>query len=395
MTTLLTKLFIQNPNNVKDVRVRSAYGTMVSVVCIVLNLLVATGKIVVGALFGAISITADGMNNLSDAGSSLVSLVSFRMAAKPADREHPFGHARIEYVASLLVAVIIILVGWTLFSDSFGTLLPILRGEVTAEVARVEWLSCTVLGISIAIKLWMFFFNRKIGKKIDSSVMRATATDCLSDAGATLGVLVAQIVASYLNLVWLDSVVGIAISVLIVIAGVRVLGETKNSILGEAPDEQVVADIKALVGSHPEALGIHDMMVHSYGPGHHIASLHVEVDGEANVYHMHDVIDNIERRLFDELGIIATIHMDPVVTNDERVNALREMIAAILKGIDERLSMHDFRVVAGPSHTNLIFDVEEPFECKLTEAEIKSAVANALRVRTDATYFAVLNVDRQ
>ena len=395
MTTLLTKLFIQNPNNVKDVRVRSAYGTMVSVVCIVLNLLVATGKIVVGALFGAISITADGMNNLSDAGSSLVSLVSFRMAAKPADREHPFGHARIEYVASLLVAVIIILVGWTLFSDSFGTLLPILRGEVTAEVARVEWLSCTVLGISIAIKLWMFFFNRKIGKKIDSSVMRATATDCLSDAGATLGVLVAQIIASYLNLVWLDSVVGIALSVLIVIAGVRVLGETKNSILGEAPDEQVVADIKALVGSHPEALGIHDMMVHSYGPGHHIASLHVEVDGEANVYHMHDVIDNIERRLFDELGIIATIHMDPIVTNDERVNALREMIAAILKGIDERLSMHDFRVVAGPSHTNLIFDVEEPFECKLTEAEIKSAVANALRVRTDATYFAVLNVDRQ
>ena len=395
MTTLLTKLFIQNPNNVKDVRVRSAYGTMVSVVCIVLNLLVATGKIVVGALFGAISITADGMNNLSDAGSSLVSLVSFRMAAKPADREHPFGHARIEYVASLLVAVIIILVGWTLFSDSFGTLLPILRGEVTAEVARVEWLSCTVLGISIAIKLWMFFFNRKIGKKIDSSVMRATATDCLSDAGATLGVLVAQIIASYLHLVWLDSVVGIALSVLIVIAGVRVLGETKNSILGEAPDEQVVADIKALVGSHPEALGIHDMMVHSYGPGHHIASLHVEVDGEANVYHMHDVIDNIERRLFDELGIIATIHMDPIVTNDERVNALREMIAAILKGIDERLSMHDFRVVAGPSHTNLIFDVEEPFECKLTEAEIKSAVANALRVRTDATYFAVLNVDRQ
>ena len=395
MTTLLTKLFIQNPNNVKDVRVRSAYGTMVSVVCIVLNLLVATGKIVVGALFGAISITADGMNNLSDAGSSLVSLVSFRMAAKPADREHPFGHARIEYVASLLVAVIIILVGWTLFSDSFGTLLPILRGEGTAEVARVEWLSCTVLGISIAIKLWMFFFNRKIGKKIDSAVMRATATDCLSDAGATLGVLVAQIVASYLNLVWLDSVVGIAISVLIVIAGVRVLGETKNSILGEAPDEQVVADIKALVGSHPEALGIHDMMVHSYGPGHHIASLHVEVDGEADVYHMHDVIDNIEKRLFDELGIIATIHMDPVVTNDERVNALREMTAAILKGIDDRLSMHDFRVVAGPSHTNLIFDIEAPFECKLTDAEIKTAVANALRARTDAVYFAVLTVDRQ
>ena len=395
MTTLLTKLFIKNPDAVGDVRVRSAYGTMVSIVCIVLNLMVAAGKITVGSLLGAISITADGMNNLSDAGSSLVSLVSFRMAAKPADREHPFGHARIEYVASLLVAVIIIIVGWTLFTDSFGTLIPLLNGEITAEAARVELLTIIVLAVSILVKLWMFLFNRKVAKKIDSAVMRATATDCISDAGATLGVLAAQIVAYYLHLPWLDSAVGIAISVLIIIAGIRVLGETKNSILGEAPDEQVVADIKALVASHPEALGIHDMMVHSYGPGHHIASLHVEVDGEANVYHMHDVIDNIEKRLHDELGIIATIHMDPVVTNDETVNALREMTAEILTGIDERLSMHDFRVVAGPSHTNLIFDVEAPFECKMTDAEIKDAVAEALRARTDAVYFAVLNVDRQ
>ena len=395
MTTLLTKLFIKNPDAVGDVRVRSAYGTMVSIVCIVLNLMVAAGKITVGSLFGAISITADGMNNLSDAGSSLVSLVSFRMAAKPADREHPFGHARIEYVASLLVAVIIIIVGWTLFTDSFGTLIPLLNGEIAAEAARVELLTIIVLAVSILVKLWMFLFNRKVAKKIDSAVMRATATDCISDAGATLGVLAAQIVAYYLHLPWLDSAVGIAISVLIIIAGIRVLGETKNSILGEAPDEQVVADIKALVASHPEALGIHDMMVHSYGPGHHIASLHVEVDGEANVYHMHDVIDNIEKRLHDELGIIATIHMDPVVTNDETVNALREMSAEILKGIDEQLSMHDFRVVAGPSHTNLIFDVEAPFECKMTDAEIKDAVATALKARKDAVYFAVLNVDRQ
>ncbi len=395
MTNLLTKLFIKNADNVSDMRVRSAYGTMVSVVCIVLNLLVAAGKITIGALFGAISITADGMNNLSDAGSSLVSLVSFRMAAKPADREHPFGHARIEYVASLLVAVIIIIVGWTLFTDSFGTLIPLLTGEATAQAAPVELLTMIVLGVSILVKLWMFFFNRKVASKIDSSVMRATATDCLSDAGATLGVLAAQIVAFYLGLPWLDSAVGIAVSVLIIIAGIRVLGETKNSILGEAPDEQVVANIKALVGEYPEALGIHDMIVHSYGPGHHIASLHVEVDGEADVYHTHDVIDNIEKRLHTELGIIATIHMDPIVTNDETVNALRDMAASIVKGIDASLSMHDFRVVKGPSHTNLIFDVEAPFECKLTDAQIKDAVAAALKARTDATYFAVLTVDRQ
>lgn len=395
MTTLLTKLFIKNADSVGDVRVRSAYGTMVSVVCIVLNLLVAAGKITVGSLLGAISITADGMNNLSDAGSSLVSLVSFRMAAKPADREHPFGHARIEYVASLLVAVIIIIVGWTLFTDSLGTLIPLLKGEASAEVARIELLTVIVLCVSILVKLWMFLFNRKVAKKIDSSVMRATATDCISDAGATLGVLVAQIVAYYLNLPWLDSAVGIAISVLIMLAGVRVLGETKNSILGEAPDEQVVADIKALVAEHPEALGIHDMMVHSYGPGHHIASLHIEVDGEANVYHTHDVMDNIERRLHDELGIIATIHMDPIVTHDETVNALREMTVSMVSAIDERLHIHDFRVVEGPSHTNLIFDIEAPFECKLTDAEIKDAVAAALKARTDAVYFAVLNVDRQ
>ena len=394
MTTLLIKTFIKNPEDVKDARVRSAYGTMVSVVCIVLNLLVAAGKIAMGALFGAISIMADGMNNLSDAGSSLVSLISFRMAAKPADREHPFGHARIEYVASLLVSVIIILVGWTLFTDSIGTLVELLQSTEPASVSDAGWLTYAVLGVSIAVKLWMFFFNRKIAKKIDSSVMRATATDCLSDAGATLGVLAAQIAAFYLGLPWLDSAVGIAISVLIIIAGIRVLGETKNSILGEAPDGEVVDSIKALVGEYPEALGIHDMMVHSYGPGHHIASLHVEVDGEADVYHTHDVIDNIEKRLHAELGIIATIHMDPVVTNDERVNALRERTGALIKEIDAGLSMHDFRVVAGPSHTNLIFDIEAPFECKLSEAEIKQAVADRLS-GWEGTFFAVITVDRQ
>lgn len=394
MTTLLTKLFIKNPDAVGDVRVRSAYGTMVSMVCIVLNLLVAAGKIAVGALFGAISIMADGMNNLSDAGSSLVSLISFRMAAKPADREHPFGHARIEYVASLLVSVIIILVGWTLFRDSLETLIALLQSTEPAEVSSAGWLTYTVLGISIAVKLWMFFFNSKIAKKIDSSVMRATATDCISDAGATLGVLAAQIAAAYLGWPWLDSAVGIAISVLIIIAGIRVLGETKNSILGEAPSDEVVESIKTLVNEYPEALGIHDMMVHSYGPGHHIASLHVEVDGSANVFHTHDVIDNIEKRLHEELGIIATIHMDPIVTNDQTVNALRERTNALLRGIDERLSMHDFRVVSGPSHTNLIFDIEAPFECKLTDAEIKQSVADGLAL-WDGKHFAVITVDRQ
>ncbi len=394
MTTLLTKLFIKNPDAVGDVRVRSAYGTMVSIVCIVLNLLVAAGKIAVGALFGAISIMADGMNNLSDAGSSLVSLISFRMAAKPADREHPFGHARIEYVASLLVSVIIILVGWTLFRDSLETLIALLQSTEPSEVASATVLTYVVLGVSIAVKLWMFFFNKRIAKKIDSSVMRATATDCISDAGATLGVLVAQIAAAYLGLPWLDSAVGIAISVLIIIAGIRVLGETKNSILGEAPADEVVQSIKALVGEYPEALGIHDMMVHSYGPGHHIASLHVEVDGNADVFHTHDVIDNIEKRLHDELGIIATIHMDPIVTNDETVNALRERTAILLTGIDASLSMHDFRVVSGPSHTNLIFDIEAPFECKLSDAEIKQKVASGL-ASWEGTYFAVTTVDRQ
>jgi len=394
LTTLLTKLFIKNPDAVSDVRVRSAYGTMVSIVCIVLNLLVAAGKIAVGALFGAISIMADGMNNLSDAGSSLVSLISFRMAAKPADREHPFGHARIEYVASLLVSVIIILVGWTLFRDSLETLIALLQSTEPAEVASATWLTYAVLGVSIAVKLWMFFFNSKIAKKIDSSVMRATATDCISDAGATLGVLAAQIVAAYLGWPWLDSAVGIGISVLIIIAGIRVLGETKNSILGEAPADDVVESIKALVDEYPEALGIHDMMVHSYGPGHHIASLHVEVDGSADVFHTHDVIDNIEKRLHEELGIIATIHMDPIVTNDETVNALRERTTMLLCSIDERLSMHDFRVVSGPSHTNLIFDIEAPFECKLSDAEIKQKVAAGL-ASWEGTHFAVLTVDRQ
>ena len=390
MTELLCKLFVKNRENIGLPEVRRAYGTLASVVGIIVNILLAAGKIAVGLLFGAISLAGDGINNLSDAGSQIISFISFKMAAKPADRDHPFGHARIEYVASMIVSFFVMLVGFNLFRESLEKIFD--NSQVTND--SNVWLMVGVLAVSILFKLWLVLFNRKIAKKIDSSVMRATAADSLSDAGASAAVLIAMLILKFTG-VDIDGYMGILVAIVIFIAGIKILNDTKNAILGEAPSEEIVEQIKSIVAEYPDALGIHDMVVHSYGPGHHIASLHVEVDGEANVYHMHDVIDNIEKRLHDELGIIATIHMDPVVTNDETVNALRELTGGIVKGIDERLSMHDFRVVAGPTHTNLIFDVEAPFECKLTDAEIKTAVANALRAHTDAVYFAVLTVDRQ
>ena len=386
MTNLLCKLFIKNSDDLKNPEVRRAYGTLASVVGILVNLLLSFFKLLTGVLTGAISVTADGLNNLSDAGSQVVSLISFKMSAKPADRDHPFGHARIEYVASMIVSFLILLVGFELLKDSIAKIFH-------PEKTEVSLLMIIVLSISVVVKLWLAIFNRTVGKRIGSSVIRATATDSLSDAIATGAVLVAMLI-SHLTGFYTDAYMGIAVGSLIFVAGIRILNDTKNSILGSAPEPEVVEKIVAIAKEYPEVLGIHDMVVHNYGPGNTIASFHAEVDGAVNAFITHDVIDTVERRLWNEMGVRATVHMDPIVTDDERVSALREAVRETVKGIDERLDIHDFRFVEGKTHSNLIFDVSVPFEIKDSDDEIKRAISSRLS-ELDPNYFAVITVDRQ
>ena len=385
MTKLLCRMFVKNREDVTSPTVRQAYGTMVSGVGIVLNLFLSAFKFLAGMLSGSIAITADAVNNLSDAASQLISLITFKISAKPADRDHPFGHARIEYVASMIVSFLILHVGTDLLRES------VIQIFNPTDVSYSN-LSLVILGVSVAFKLWLAVFNRKIGKKINSSVVTATSTDSLMDAVATGAVLLSAILSRVTEL-RTDAYMGVAVAGLIFVAGARILIETKNSILGSAPDPEVVESIVALTKQYPEILGVHDMVVHNYGPGNTIASFHAEVDGAADVFRTHDVIDMVEKRIWSELGIRATVHMDPIVTDDERVTALRGVVAEKVLWIDERLTIHDFRFVEGPTHTNLIFDVCAPFELSLSDEEIKRAVSNRMS-HYDPNYFCVITVDR-
>ena len=386
MTSLLTRLFIRNRDAVQDPAVRRAYGVMTGAVGIVANILLAALKLLAGALSGSISITADAVNNLSDAGSQLISLISFRISAKPADRDHPFGHARIEYVASMIVSFLVLLVG-----------VELLRGSVrkirAPEPIDFRPVVLIILLVSVAVKLWLFFFNRKIGKKIDSTVIRATGTDSLSDAAATSAVLISALISHFTGFDT-DAYMGILVAVSILIAGVKILNETKNSILGGAPDPKVVADILALAREYPAVLGVHDLMVHSYGAGNTIASFHAEVDGAQDIFVTHDAIDMLEKEIYSRLGIRATVHMDPIVTDNEKIDAMRAEVLGCVRSVDERLDIHDFRCVDGVTHTNLIFDVTVPFEVKMSDGDVRKAISSAVS-RRNPNYFTVITIDRQ
>ena len=386
MTELLCRLFVKDRENIKSPAVRRSYGTLASVVGIIVNIILALGKIAAGLVFGAISLAGDGINNLSDAGSQIISLISFKMAAKPADRDHPFGHARIEYVASMIVSFFILLVGWNLFRESIDKIFDVER------VTSFSWLMIAVLAVSVLFKLWLVLFNRKIANKIDSSVMRATAADSLSDAGASTAVLIAMLIFKFTG-VDIDGYMGIAVAIVIFVAGIKILNDTKNSILGEAPSEEIVEGIKTIVAEFPDALGIHDMVVHSYGPGRFVANLHIEVDGSKDIFESHDMIDMIEKRLNGELGIQSNIHMDPIVVDDEEVNAMRAFTLERVRLVDERLDIHDFRFVRGKTHTNLLFDISAPFELKMIDSELVDAVQDRV-AEVEPTYFIVVNVDR-
>ena len=388
MTDLLIKLFVKGYKNPNEAPVRERYGVFSSIVGIITNLILSCIKLIAGILSFSIAITADALNNLSDAGSSLISFVSFKIAAKPADKEHPFGHARIEYVSSMIVSFLILLVGFELMTSSISGLT-----NKDGSGLEVTVLTYVILSVSIVLKLWLGLFYRKISKRIDSSVVAAASADSFSDCASTAAVLVSSIIISLTDWWFIDSIVGLAVSIMIMIAGIKILNETKNSLLGEAPIQEVVDSIKHTVDKYPEVLGIHDMLVHNYGPKTYIVSFHAEVDGSQDIYMLHDAIDNIEKEINEDLRILCTIHMDPIVTNDETVNELRTFTIDTAKEICPEASIHDFRTVVGQTHTNLIFDLVLPFDIKEKPEAIVEALKKEILNRR-ANCFCVITVDR-
>ena len=389
MIDLLSKLFIKNYETPDDPQVRKDYGTFSSIVGICVNFILALIKVVAGILSSSAAIIADALNNLSDAGSAVVTFVSFKISSKPADRGHPFGHARMEYISSMIVSFLILIVGVEMILESFKTILGISEPKII-EFSPVVII---ILLISIALKLWLGLFYRKIGFKIKSSVIRASSTDSLFDAISTTAVLVSAVIIHFTDLYIIDAIVGIGVSIMILVAGGKILIETKDALLGEGPVEEMVESINAIVAGYPDVEGIHDLMVHNYGPAHFIASFHAEVDGKKDVYLLHDMIDNLERNIKERLGISCTIHMDPIVTDDETVIELKSFLIETMNEGDIDLPIHDFRVVVGESHTNLIFDVVIPYEYHLSENDVCTKIAKAVEAKKPNCY-CVITVDR-
>lgn len=389
MTDLLIKLFVKGHENPDDPEARKRYGTFSSIVGICVNFLLSAIKLMAGLLSSSAAIIADALNNLSDAGSSAITFISFRISSKPADRGHPFGHARMEYISSMVVSFLILLVGVEMIFDSLKTIIGI------SEPKTIEYtpIVIAILIISIVFKLWLGIFYRKIGTKIKSSVIKASSTDSLFDAISTSAVLISAIVIHYTDLYIIDAIVGIGVSVMILVAGGKILLETKDALLGEGPVDELVESIEKIVSEYSDVEGIHDLMLHNYGPAHFIASFHAEVDGKKDIYLLHDMIDNLERDIKNRLGINCTIHMDPIVTDDETIIALKTFLKDTMAKNDIDLSIHDFRVVVGESHTNLIFDVVIPFEYPLSENDVCTKIAKAVEVEKPNCY-CVITVDR-
>ncbi len=386
MTNLLVRLFVKNSNNTSDPAVRENYGKMASIVCIVLNMVLSAGKIILGLLSGAISVTADGFNNLTDCGSNVVSLISFKVAGKPADKEHPFGHQRIEYISAMIVAFIVLMLAVELASESFNKIF-------NPEPSEMSYLMLGVLAFSVLVKVWMFFFNRKLGKTVDSEVLKATATDSLTDAISTTAVTVAVIISHFVNFN-LDGYMGLAVAVVIAWAGIDILKNTMSKLLGQAPDKTLIEGIRSRIMAYEGVLGIHDLAVHNYGPHKYYASVHVEVDAKVPTMESHDLMDRIERDFAENTDIVLIIHSDPVVTDDPEINLLKQKVTEMVTSIDERFRIHDFRAVKGVTHTNLIFDVAIPFDTKLSAEEIKTRISQLVSAY-DPTLFVVATVEKQ
>ena len=383
MISLLARLFIKQSSD--EQAVRKAYGILCGAVGIGFNVLLFIGKFFAGTLAGSIAITADAFNNLSDAGSSFVTLLGFQMAGQKPDSEHPFGHGRIEYLSGLAVSMLILLMGLELAKSS---LQKILHPEPVDSSPVVIAILC----VSIAVKLYMFSYNRRLGRKLNSSAMEATSMDSLSDSAATLAVLIATLVGHFTGLM-IDGWCGILVAAFILWSGFNAAKDTLDPLLGTPPTREFVTQIRDIVMAHKSILGIHDLIVHDYGPGRVMISVHAEVSASENVLELHDEIDNVEKELREKLGCAAVIHMDPIVTDDGITEETRQRVAALVHCIDDEISIHDFRMVAGPTHTNVIFDAVVPFKFRLTDAEVREKIEAAVRA-LDGNYYAVVNVER-
>lgn len=385
MVAILSKIFIKNKENLSEKQLRGAYGTLCCILGIVLNIVLFGIKYFAGVISGSIAITADAFNNLSDAGSSVITLAGLRLADMKPDKDHPFGHGRIEYLSGLAVSVIIIVVGVELFKGSVEKIIN--PSEIdSSPVAMI------ILAVSVLIKGYMFFYNRSIGGKINSAGMKATALDCIGDAVATLVVLSATLISRFTG-VQIDGWCGILVSLFIFVAGIRSVKETINPLLGMAPEKEFVDEIERIVMSYNSIIGIHDLIVHDYGPGRIVVSLHAEVDGKGDIFVLHDVIDNIEQELAKELDCVAVIHMDPIETDNEEINRMKLQVTDIITSYISDATIHDFRMVPGVSHTNVIFDVVVPFGVRKTDSEIKKEICAIVSAEIENCN-AVVNIDR-
>ena len=384
MIKLLIRFFIQNSEQTDVPEVREKYGILSGIVGIFFNILLFSLKFLAGLLSGAISIIADAFNNLSDAGSSIITMIGFRSSTQEADSDHPFGHGRSEYIAGLIVSIIILIMAFELIHSSF---MKILHPEPVSFTPIV----LLILAVSILVKLYMYCYNTYISKKIASAALRATATDSFSDCLATSAVLLAMLVSHFLS-VNIDGYCGILVGLFILWGGIQAARDTISPLLGQAPDPKFIQNIKSIVAQYPEVLGTHDLIVHDYGPGRRMISLHAEVPAKGDILKLHDTIDNIERRLQKELCCSAVIHMDPIMNDDAETLECQELVKGILAEIDPALSLHDFRIVKGPTHTNLIFDLVVPYQTPYSIDALKDAVKRKLQEK-NAQYFAVIQID--
>lgn len=385
MIRFIAKCFIKNRDDVKSPAVRQAYGMLCGIAGIFFNVLLAGAKFFAGITSGSIAIMADAANNLSDAASSLIVLVGFRMAGQKPDPDHPFGHGRIEYVSGLLVSVMIIFMAFELMKSSIEKIF-------NPDLPEYEPVILVILFLAIFVKFYMFLYNRSVGKLIDSEAMLATSFDSLSDMGATFVVLISALAAHYLN--WsIDGYCGAVVACFIFYAGFRSAKETISPLLGQAPEPEFVDKIEEIVTSQEGIIGVHDLVVHNYGPGRRMISVHAEVPASGDILVLHDIIDNIERKLKEELHCDAVIHMDPVSTEDEETKELKVLVNKIIKSINDKLSFHDFRIVKGPTHTNVIFDLLVPYNYKESDAEVVAAIQKRVHEENEC-YYAVIEVDR-
>lgn len=385
MYQLLLKLFVKNYENTEDTSVRTACGNLAGFVGILCNLVLFAAKLVIGVLSGSVSITADAVNNLSDASGSIVTLLGFRLASKPADEEHPYGHARLEYFSGLIVAAFILMIGFELGKSSVQKIIHPEPVEFSAALV-------VVLVLSILVKLWLAAFNIRLGKAIHSTTLIATGTDSRNDVISTAAVLLSCVIGRVSG--WMiDGYMGLIVALFILYSGIMIAKETIDPLLGAAPDETLVGKITGELLAHPLVLGVHDLLIHDYGPGRQFASIHAEMDSRQDVLEAHEILDEMERLCMQKFNVLLTIHYDPIVTDNVQLNRMKEKVNAAVQGIDGRLSVHDFRMVAGRRHTNLIFDLVLPYDMRGREKELYRQIADAVQFEEHMEYHTIINFD--